>query len=273
MSSKSLPQMDLRQSSIILLPPLPPSLPPVTNTTKDMTTIQIISQQEYKQIQEVQIETRLIQRIDLFNDMLQCMADGCDKVIPFPPQYSEVAMVYINFINSNYVNQYDCNILKEIEDGNLLCQALKLCHYLDDNYFLKFLVHWMQGNIDVPPSSLLQATAAAIAAETAVTTETTIITEINNCASKYRIPIKWACHHDMITSLPDNLQRDIYLLTPYALIPDRYQNDESFFDLWVKTNVNTNGCVVMHMIDGAHYYSTYVRFYNDNLTDIKQFNC
>jgi len=64
----------------------------MTNTTEDMTTIQITThhENEQKQIQQVQVETCLIKTISLFNDLLQCMSDSCDKVIPFPAEYYDI---------------------------------------------------------------------------------------------------------------------------------------------------------------------------------------
>ena len=214
-------------------------LPSMLSTTKDLTTIQIKIQQQgeeghiQEQIQEVKVKTHLIRRIGLFNDLLQFVTEDNNKIIPFPAAYSEVAVIYINFINVHNSNQSYCNILKDIEVSSLLCQALKLCHYLDDTVFLKFLVSGMQSNLTLNDSS-----------------PTTVDVTNRECGVGFSKP--WSCYHDMITSLPDNLQRDIYLLTPYALIPDCYQNNQSFLELWINTNIEVTSNVTMHMIDNEY---------------------
>ena len=239
---------------------------PITNTTLDMTTIQITTQkqnqeqeqeQEQEQIHGVHVETRRIKRISLFDDLLQYVVDDDNKVIPFPPEYSDVAMIYINFLKEGYVNQHNFNMLQDIQHNNLLYQALKLCHYLDDIDFLKFLVNLMRGSL---PSHNLPST----------------VPDDHPPTPKYKkVYVQQSCssYYNMVITLPENLQRDIYLLTPYALIPECYQNDTCFFELWVKTNFKAGSNVINHVIDNEYIYSTVVKFYDNNCTDIKQFKC
>jgi hypothetical protein len=204
----------------------------------------------------VNVETRLVKRVGLFNDLLQCV--GCDKVITFPPQYSDVAMIYINFISGDHVNKRNCNILKEIEDGNLLPQALKLCHYLDDNYFLKFLVSYMHGVI-LRPSRIA----------------------VCNFIPKHVIVNKRSSYQDMISNLPVDLQRDIYLLCPFVFAPIQYQNSQAFFESWIELNVKTSNetvksgseATICHMIDNEYLYFSDIKFHDEKQTDIKEFNC
>jgi len=66
----------------------------VTGETQDMTIIQIYTTDGHH-IKDVKVETNLVNGISLFNDLLTC--SNQDKIIPFPCQYNEVAMLYIGF--------------------------------------------------------------------------------------------------------------------------------------------------------------------------------
>jgi len=234
-------------------------------------------------VNEVQIATNMLTRIGLFNDLINCCSNEHNK-IPFPSQYSDIAMIYINFINN--LNR---NILQDIECGNLLPQALKLCHYLDDGVFLKFLVNYMHGNITRPSR-----------------------VAVCNFIPRHTITNSWSSYNDMIATLPDNLQTEIYLLSPFIFAPAGLQNSQAFINSWIKVNVDNNNIepqtrtkvpgkhygnditkvntmkrsdnvvktkvntkerTVNHMIDNKYWYSTHIVFYDDEQNDVHGLTC
>ena len=257
-------------------------------------------------VRSIQVTTAVLTRVGLFNDLINCCYynnNNNNNTVPFPTAYTDVAMVYINFINGNYNNNLDCSILVDMESGNLLLQALKLCHYLDDDVFLRFLINYMHGNI-VRPSRVA----------------------VCNYIPKFNITNSWSSYADMIAGLPSDLQIDIYLLSPFTLIPKVFQINPTFMNTWIKTNINivnnnrslqtkakikatrgdyghditrvnttpvsnqnqkqdqdqnvamnmevkTKIVDVSHKIDNKYLYSTYISYYDDDQTDIHEFIC
>jgi len=230
----------------------------VMEPEEDLVTIQIQTREGYGiQQVKVEVEIKLLRRIGLFSDMLPLFNPS--RVIPFPSQYSEVAMSYINFINGNYINDSQCTILKDLRDNNLLILALKLCHYLDDNCFLTFLVDYMHGN--TPTSNIMSIT-------------------VDDVIYKHTCLTTWLQHQHVIDELPTDLQRDIYLLCPFTHVPVRYQSDQNFVKVWFNIHPSNN-CIkkgkkvkiVDHVVDDEYYYYTIIEFYDEQQTDIQAFMC
>jgi len=189
--------------------------------SEDVITF-LIQSDNQRQVQEVNVETKFLIGNSLFSGML--LFSSSKQSISFPLEYSNVAMIYINFINGNYTNKITCNILKDIEDNNLLCDASKLCHYVGDIRFLEFLVYYMQG--DISP----------------IDDKTVVISEIpfrSSCLTT------WLTYDSIVNNLHDDLQWDIYiyLLSPFTFISISYQSNQSFVKNWTKKNIPTDFCV------------------------------
>jgi len=219
-------------------------------------------------IVQAQVPIHVLREIRFFNDLLECCnLDDNDEIwLPFPDQYNDVAVPYINFINGKYVNEFGNNIFTNIQDGNLLCQTLELCHYLDDNQFLKFLVNGMQHGIHFGVTK----------------PDCTPDCNYNSKCSTVR---SWSWYLDMISTLPDNIQWDIHLLSPFTFAPAHYQNNQAFIDMWVKSNITSNvinnitnnvkidSVIVSHIIDNEYIYNTIIKFHDDSQLNIKELSC
>lgn len=171
--------------------------------------------------QEVKVALDKIRSSEYLMSILECF--GYDDPIIFPPQYCQVADVYINFIN--FINEHyhhldmklssSSSSLKSVPDKisydrlsggqkfepkfvmtnisrDEIKQSFELCHYLLDQEFFEFLLE-----------QLLHG---------------------------------WSHYNGIIISLHANIQRDIYLHLPYILLPNDYQIDTNFLLLWSKNN-------------------------------------
>jgi hypothetical protein len=200
-----------------------------------------------KTVQEIQIPTKLAKQSGLF----KCMIDtfGPEVIISLPSEYNNVVMVYINFLNKNYFNQdvYDISEhIEKIETSNHFCQLLKLCHYVNDDVFLNFLVDYMYGYM--------------------------------SGKSKH-----WLTYINIINELHDDIKWGIYIRYPFALAPLRFQNNQTFVDEWITHNVEINHFeqnkisdkhyVIQRCIGDTYIYIVNVYFHDDKHLDVDKINC
>jgi len=177
------------------------------------------SNNSVKQVIEVSvIRSRLMSSVFFRNLLADCSAsvnDGReDNTVIFPPQYNDTFDAYVRYLQFFHI---------EVKPFK---RCLQLCHFLEDkDYFLllvnELLLNWSVHNNDDP---------------------------VSKCGSfdphKTRIDI---------TDLSNDLREEIYLRTPYQLLPEQLIMSGDFFDKWLKRNKNRDFDIYSHIYDSRRY--------------------
>jgi len=196
-----------------------------------MTTL--IINDDHGNSRKVEVEISVINNSCYFKDLLCFMQVPQDGVL-FPPQYSKAVNMYLDYAKDHSHQQMGIKIRTKVNNYKLeqLKLGFELCHYLDDDKFLAWLVEYV------------------------------CIVWSHIIGSK----------NNIIDKLHPNIQRDIYLHVPLCLVPisfqssntsNSYQQGEAFIHEWIAINkgkiYTTNG----------YKYKADIEYYDNLNTDIK----
>jgi len=209
-----------------------------------MTTVLYISDDDGTTREvEVEVATSIINNSCYFKDLVSYT--NVQNCVLFPPQYNNVVNIYLDYAKEVGVEE-QTKVKTSKYTLTQLKLAFELCHYLDDNIFLAWLMRHTRK------------------------------------MWKYIIGNK----DNIIDKLHPNIQRDIYLHVPLCFVPialqgtnstnsndiinsnnSDYQQSEKFIRDWVAINkgkrYTTNG----------YEYKTVIEYYDSNGMDIKKLTC